>query len=237
MPIVRVEQVELEVLPGPVRDVLAIHCNPEGEIPLRDPELGEERLQVGANPLPAPTLPDQGAGSEPVPQRSLHRVPDARGLQIFEEVSSEEDPIEAGFEVPRGQFPSHVLDQEVQRLERLLRVVDIALAVDHGQELTRLRQVSGQRVVRLVLRVMRIEATRRALREESRAQHGPIEIDRGTGQTSLPGSVVCDLTKQPPKSIPHRLGRLLQRIGDRAVRGELLQTGEAEEQRVPLQDP
>jgi hypothetical protein len=44
VPIVRIEAVELEVLPGPMRDVLAIHGDPEGEIPLRDSELREERL-------------------------------------------------------------------------------------------------------------------------------------------------------------------------------------------------
>jgi hypothetical protein len=79
--------------------------------------------------------------------------------------------------------------------------------------------------------------SRRALREESRAQHGPIEIDRGTRKTGLPGGVVRDLAKQPAELVTDHSGRLLQRIGDRAVCGELLQTGEAEEQRVPLQDP
>jgi hypothetical protein len=115
--------------------------------------------------------------------------------------------------------------------------MDIALAVNHGQELTRLGQVSRQRVVRLVLRVMGIEATRGALCGESGAQHGPIEIDRGTGQTRLPGGVVRDLAKQPSQPVTHCAGRLLQRIRHRAIRRQLMQASEAKKQRIALQHP
>jgi hypothetical protein len=236
VPIVRIEEVELEVLPGSIRDVLAIHRDPEGEIPLRDSQLREEDLQVGANPPPSATLSDEGTGCQPVPER-LDRILDARGLHEFEEVPSEKGPIEAGFEMPRCELLAHILDQECQRVERLLRVMDIALAVDHGQELTGLGQMGGQWVVGFVLRVMGIEAARRALREQSCAQHGPIEIDRGTGQTGFSCRVVGHLPQQVIDPSPHRFRRLLQRIRHRAIRGQLMQAREAKEQWIPLQDP
>ncbi len=176
MPVVRMEQVQLEVLPGPVRDVLAVDHDAQPEPPLRDLQARREALQPRAHPLPAPAPPDLVADAEPVPQRGLQGVLHARRLQEIEDFPSEEGPIQAGLEVARGQLLPDIVDEEPEQLQGPLRVVGVARAILHGEQLARLGQMGRQRIVGLVLRVVRIEAPLGSFRQQARAQHRAIEL-------------------------------------------------------------
>ena len=115
--------------------------------------------------------------------------------------------------------------------------MDVALAIDDSQDLTGLRQVRRQRVIGLVLGMVRVEAPLGSFREKARAQHRAIEIERDAREFRLSRRVVRQASKQLAQPFAHGEGRLLQRARHRAIAWQLLQAGKAQEDRIALQHP
>lgn len=192
-------------------------------------------LQAGTDSLPALALSDDLAGVEPVPQGRLDRVLDARSVEKIEDVPSEERAVEACFEVSGREVFPHVVHHGRQRFQCPVGVMNVAVAIDDGQQLARLGQVGGQRVVGLVLGMVGVETPLGAFRKEPRPQHRAIEIDRDARQAGTPCGVVRHLAKQTAEPVAHVGGRLLQRVRHGAVGGKPMETREAQKQRIVLQ--
>ncbi len=135
----------------------------------------------------------------------------------------------------RGELFPDLVDHERQRLQCAVRVVDVAFAVDHGQQLAGLRQVGGQRVVGLVLRMVGVEAALGAFGEQPCPQHGAIEIDRDARESGRASGVEGHVAKQTAEPVAHVRGRLLQRVRHGAVAGKTMEACEAQKQRIVLQ--
>jgi hypothetical protein len=115
-------------------------------------------------------------------------------------------------------------------------VVDVARPVPHPQDLSGLRQVRGQRVVRGILGVVRVEAARRAVDLGSGPQYRAVQVDRQSPQLRA----LDLLVDQVPDHIGQREQRLrretLEQIHHRAIRGQSLQRTEAQQHRVDPQE-
>src|SRR5206468_13107907 len=74
MPVVRGEQIELEILRALVGDVLAVDHHAEPEVPLRDVEIVEEAADLGCDGEPALAVGGQLLERQPVPIADLDGV-------------------------------------------------------------------------------------------------------------------------------------------------------------------
>ena len=113
--------------------------------------------------------------------------------------------------------------------------MDVARPIPDPQQLPGLRQMGRQRVVGLVLGMVGIEASFRAIHEQSRAKHRAVEIDRGPANSSVPSRVVGHLSKQIVQTVVDSGSQILQPVGDRPIGGQLMKPREAANDRILLQ--
>ena len=83
------------------------------------------------------------------------------------------------------------------------RVVDVAGSIPNPEELSRLRQVSRERVVGRVLGVMGIETPLGAIHLSACADHRAVEVERGPGQRPLGEGREGNLTQQRIQALSH----------------------------------
>ena len=157
--VVGIEQVELVVLGTFMANPLAVDGDAHEALPGFQPQRGVEAFDLGGDVLPATALVDQRLEPDPLVERHLDRVA-GPALEPGEDFGPEKRAVEPhlghhAFELMAGLRP-----QIAQERQAGLAVVDVAGPVLHPQQVTGLRQMRGDRVVALVLPVMRVITAR-----------------------------------------------------------------------------
>jgi hypothetical protein len=93
VPVVRGEEIELEVLEALVLHMLAIEHHPQRQVPLRDGQVGHEPGDVGREGLPAVAGRDERLEGQPAPVPDLDGVSAAASGQQAEDVALAEGRI------------------------------------------------------------------------------------------------------------------------------------------------
>src|SRR5216117_2852291 len=163
VPVIRGEQIELEILGALVLDMLAVDHHAQPEVPWRDDELVLESRHVRRQRVPLPPLGRELFEGQPAPVADLDGVGAAAGREQPQHVALEKRGVHSEFQ---GQGPAqagpHGFDQLPQERGRLLGVVHVARAVLESQDVAGLRDVGHQGVVAEILPMVRIEEIGRA---------------------------------------------------------------------------
>jgi hypothetical protein len=111
-------------------------------------------------------------------------------------------------------------------------IVDVTRAVFHPQELSGLRQVSEQRIVARILRVMGVIPSSRPGDLQSRAQDRAVEVDRCATQSER-GNLIEHQTEVEPGERAYRASReALEPVHHASSRGDASELAEAREERI-----
>src|SRR5258708_22428562 len=162
---------------------LAIDHHAQRESPLWNGERGLEGLNALGDAGPLLLRGHEILEPQPLPERHLDGVAAPQGWEPFEQRVPEKRGVHA--ELDRQPPPETATDLSHQLTHHFLgtaAVMDVAGSILYAQDLSRLRQVSEQRVVARVLRMMRVEATHRPAHLRPRTEPCAIEINRQTAQ-------------------------------------------------------
>ncbi len=178
MPVVRDEQVELEILRALVGDVLAVDHHAEPEVPLGDVEIVEEAADLGRDREPALAVGGQLLEGQPVPVADLDGVAAVPGREQTQHRGLAEGGVHADFQ---RQAPAKAGAKAVDHLPEeghgLLGIVDVARPVLAAQDVARLGEMSQQGVVAGVLAMVRIEAPKGPGHGGPGADDSAIDVD------------------------------------------------------------
>ena len=162
MTVLGVEQVELEVLPCEVVDLLAVEDDAQRPSPGLQVELLLEAVDSGLDTSPSSALLDEPFQADPGIEGNADGVFGPSCFQPGNHVPPKERTVHAEFQpVASAKAPVNLLQQLSQEAEGSLAVMDVAGAVLRANDLSGLRLVGGDRIVAGDLSVMRVEAATR----------------------------------------------------------------------------
>ena len=178
-PVVRIEQIQLVVLPGRMMHSLSEDTNADLSSPRIDGDGGEEAGDVILDTLPALAAPDLPLKVQATPERDL------QGVACFSRLHQLQDfALEVGSVHPEAEFVSRIEDlldlseELTQERQRCLAVVDVAGAVFHPKHVTAFGQTGADRVVTGHLAVVGIVAPEGPTHFKTRRQHAPVDVKR-----------------------------------------------------------
>ena len=229
------EQIKLEGLGRFARDALAKHHDPIRPLPLLDSELEREGADPIVDPHPALARRDATARPEPLPQGHPHGELHPRGRQKVENGLLAELAVEPDLDGNGSQPLPNIIDQKLQTIPCTLGVVDIARSVDDVEHLTGLGQVCGQRVVGWILRMVRVEPTRRILGTLAGADDRPIQVERDPAKLRARPGREGDIAKHLTEALSIRARHRLQPTRERPYGRQAAESREAQEDRIRLQ--
>lgn len=183
MPVVRVKQVELEVLRSPMADFLTVDRHPERRLPRGRCRRHHESRNVrrDAHPLSLPT--DIALQVQPDVERHFDGIPGAAGLQPAQRVLTEERAVHAKTDLSALADQRRDLGPHFPRKRQpSLSVMHIARAVLHPEQMRRLSHMRRDRVVAGNLALMRIEAAEGTRDLQTGRDHYAIDVDRQRAQ-------------------------------------------------------
>ena len=130
VPVVRREEIELEVLRALVLDMLAVDHHAQAEVPLRDVEVVLEAGHAGGQGMPVPALGGQLLEGQPAPVADLDGVGAAPGGEQAEHIRLEKRGIHAELErhAPAQAARGRRRSDPAQKRRGLLGVVHVARA-------------------------------------------------------------------------------------------------------------
>ena len=148
VPIVRIKQVELIVLGGPVVDLLPIDGHGHGDVPGRLRARHGEAGHAGCHWHPGGTVPDVALQIQPAIERDFDGIAHAAALQPPQHILAEKRPIHAKPQPgPARAQPDQRRPQGPQERQARLPIVDVARPILDPQDVGRLGQVRHDRVV------------------------------------------------------------------------------------------
>ena len=191
VPVVRIKQVQLIVLGGPVVDFLPIDGHGHGDLPRRDRARDGETGHVGRDRDPGRFGADVLLQIQPAIERDFDGIADPARLQPPQHILAEKRPIHAEPQpAPARAQRRELRPQVTQKRQPRLPVVDVARPVLHPQDVRGLGHVRHDRVVAGHLPVMRVEAAKRSLDLQPGRHHHAVDIDRPRAQPQ-PGQQVA----------------------------------------------
>jgi hypothetical protein len=130
---------------------------------------------------------------------------------------------------PSTKAPAQLANDESNNALGAVAIVDVPGAVLHAQNLSRLREMSDQRIVARILRVMGIVSALCPGDLQPRAKHRAIKIDGRTAQTES-RDLIEDEIEVDRSECGHRAScEALHPVDDSSWRGDPRQTAEAAE--------
>ncbi|MDZ7842938.1 MAG: hypothetical protein U5R46_19285 [Gammaproteobacteria bacterium] len=206
IPIIRIEQIQLEVLPCPARHLLSVNHHPQRARPSRHPNPLLEALDASLDPLPAPPFGDSPFQAQPLVKRYLDRVLHTLSVEHINDVLAEKCPIYARLQhravIDRGiELPKQILEKR----QRGLAVMHVPRPVLNPQHLPRVGLIRRDRVITRYLEPVRVETPPRSFDLQARRHHRTVHIHRqpphGTALNHRPHQLLVD-TKQRRHSAP-----------------------------------
>ena len=231
--VVGIEEIKLEILGGLVKDTLAIHDDALGPLPLRDRERQREAADRPIDPRPLLLARDLLAHPEPFPQRHLDRIAERFSVEKAQDLGIEEGAVEADFETMAvAEAGAQVCQNRTQEAVGVVRVVDVARAIPAPQQMAGLREVGGERVVRAILRVMRVEAALGAFGRSANAEHRAIHVERQAREAERIDGIVRHVAHHRGHGLDHGLRGARHPARHRAIGRQPVNPREAQEDRI-----
>src|SRR5437899_2288672 len=236
VPIVRVEEVELEVLRRLVPDVATVEDHPAPPLPAGDLDRVLGAGDVVGQPSPGPRLEDPPLQPKPGMKRHLDRVLRPRARQAVEDIAAEKGSIHAEFEpIGASERRAELREEVAEEAPRALAVVDVARPILDPQDLAALRLVRRDRVVARHLAPVRIEATLRPRDLQPRRDDRAIDVDREPPLPGVPDGAGGDARVHPLQRWQMAHAKCAEPAADRAGRRELAQSAEAPHDRIAVE--
>jgi hypothetical protein len=215
VPVVRREEIELEVLGGLVLHMLAIDHHPQRQVPLRDLQVGHEPRDVGGERLPARAGLGQLLERQPAPVPDLDGIGAAASGQELETGALAEGGVHAEL---HGERAAQARPQAVEELPEeghgLLGVVDVARPVLEPQDVPGLGEMGDQRVVGRVLPVMGVEPAERPGDRRAGADDRAVDIDGEPRQLEPRDGLGDQVLVELHQRLQPLLGEALEPVAD-----------------------
>jgi len=174
-----IKEVKLVIFSAPERDSFAINHDTLHPVPAGNIQLGLEIAEFAGDMVPSFSFANDWDDPQPFHERHLDGVKRPSSLKEREHVFPEEGAVHSEFKgKTTGKSRIQISDQISHELSGPGRVMNVAGSIFNSQNMPGLCQMSDDRIVGMMLSLMRIESPKTPGNRGAGCQNGTVDVDR-----------------------------------------------------------